>query len=81
MASVEEENAKLKAVIAKHEDNLRVLGEHSTLMEYEASDTSKARDQAKVELAAMSEEFESMRAMHVALQENHVALQAEHEEL
>jgi hypothetical protein len=28
LVEVEEENAKLKAVVAKHEDDLRVLGEH-----------------------------------------------------
>jgi hypothetical protein len=44
LEEAEEENAKLKVVIAKHEDDLRVLGEHSAVMECEASDASKARD-------------------------------------
>jgi hypothetical protein len=33
LAEVEEENTKLKAVVAKHKDDLRVLGEHSVMME------------------------------------------------
>jgi chromosome segregation ATPase len=81
LADAEEENAKLKAMIAKHENDLQVLGEHSTLMKCEASDASKGRDRAQAELATMSEEFEGMRARHSALQESHAALQAEHAEL
>jgi chromosome segregation ATPase len=81
LSEAEEENARLRAVVAKHEDDLRVLGEHSTVMECEASDASMARDRAKAELAAMSEEFEGMRVRHSALQESHAALQAEHAEL
>jgi hypothetical protein len=57
LADTEEENAMLKAVIAKHEDDLRVLGEHSVLMECEASDASKARDRPQEGLAKMSEEL------------------------
>jgi hypothetical protein len=48
-------------VVAKREDNLRVLEEHSAIMECEASDASMARDRAKAELAAMSEEFKGMQ--------------------
>jgi chromosome segregation ATPase len=81
LAEAEEENARLKAMVAKHEDNLRVLGKHSAVMECEASDASKARNRAKAELATMSEEFESMRARHSTLQESHSALQAAHAEL
>jgi uncharacterized protein with GYD domain len=44
LAEAEEENAMLKKVAAKNEEDLRVLGEHSTMMECEASDASKARD-------------------------------------
>jgi hypothetical protein len=47
-------------VVAKHEDDLQVLGEHSVLMECEASDASMVRDRAKAELATMFEEFEGM---------------------
>jgi vacuolar-type H+-ATPase subunit D/Vma8 len=68
-------------VVAKREDNLRVLEEHSAIMECEASDASMARDRAKAELAAMSEEFKGMQVRHSALQESHAALQAEHAEL
>jgi chromosome segregation ATPase len=81
LAEVEEENAKLKAVVAKHEDDFRVLGEHSAVMECEASDASKARDRARAELATLSKGFKGMRAKHSALQESHAALQAEHAEL
>jgi hypothetical protein len=81
LVEAEEENARLKAVNAKHEDDLRFLGEHSALMKCEASAASKAKDRAKVELATMSKELEGMRAMHSALQESHIALQAEHTQL
>lgn len=81
LEEAKEENARLKAAVAKHEDDLRVLGEHSVVMECEASDSSKARDRAKAELATMFEEFEGMRARHLALQDSHAALQAEHAEL
>jgi hypothetical protein len=47
----EEENAKLKEVVAKKEEDLLVLDQHSAVMECEASNASKARDQVKSELA------------------------------
>jgi chromosome segregation ATPase len=81
LAEVEEENTKLKAVVAKHKDDLQVLEEHSVMMECEASDASKARDRARAELAILSEEFKGMQAKHSTLQESHAALQAEHTEL
>jgi chromosome segregation ATPase len=81
LAEAEEENARLKAVVAKNEDDLRVLGEHSAVMECEASDASKARDRARAELATLSEEFQGLQAKHSALQESHAILQAEHTEL
>jgi hypothetical protein len=45
-------------VVAKHEDDLRVLGEHSVMMEIEASDASKARDRALAKLASVNEEIQ-----------------------
>jgi hypothetical protein len=68
----------LKAVVAKHEDDLRVLGEHSAMMENEASDASKRRDRAVAELASMTEEVQGTRARLAALQESHDALQTAH---
>jgi chromosome segregation ATPase len=68
-------------VVAKHEDDLRVLGEHSAMMEVEASDASKRRDRAVAELASMTEEVQGTRAKLAALQESHDALQTAHAEL
>jgi chromosome segregation ATPase len=65
-------------VVAKHEDDLRVLGEHSAMMEIEASDASKRRDRAVAELASMTEEVQGTRARLAALQESHDALQTAH---
>ena len=42
LEEVEEENAKLKKAVAKMEEELRVLGQHSAMMECEASDASMA---------------------------------------
>jgi hypothetical protein len=41
LSEIEEENAILKRSVAKHEEDLRVLAEHSAMMECEASDASK----------------------------------------
>jgi chromosome segregation ATPase len=81
LAEAEEENARLKAVVTKHKDDLRVLGDHSAMMEIEASDASNARDRAVAELASMSEDIQGMRARLATLQESHDALQAAHAEL
>ena len=66
LEEVEEENAKLKATVEKMEE-LRVLGQHSAVMECEASDTFMARDRAEAKLAKLSEELTSFRAMHTEL--------------
>jgi hypothetical protein len=42
LEEVEEENAKLKEALAKKEEELRILGQHSAVMECEASDASMA---------------------------------------
>jgi chromosome segregation ATPase len=81
LAEAEEENARLKAVVTKHEDDLRVLGAHSATMENEAADASRARDRAVAELASISEDIQSTRAKHDALQESFAALQGAHAEL
>jgi uncharacterized protein with GYD domain len=57
LAEAEEENSRLKAMVIKLEDDLKILGRHSAVMECEASDDSKARDRARLEFAAMSENF------------------------
>jgi hypothetical protein len=62
LAKAEKENAKLKEAAAKNEADLRVLGEHSTMMECEASDASKARDRAEAKLLKLSEEVEGLCA-------------------
>jgi chromosome segregation ATPase len=79
LAEAKEENVRLKAT--KHEDDLRVLADHSAMMEIEASDASKRRDRAVAKLASMTEEIQGTRARLAALQESHDTLQAEHAEL
>ena len=46
LEEVEEENAKHKEAVAKMEEELRVLGQHSAAMECEALDASMARERA-----------------------------------
>jgi hypothetical protein len=81
LSEVEEENANLKKSVAKHEEDLRVLAEHSAVMECEASDASKARDRAEARLSKLSEEIESLRSENVKLREDHRVLEAENAEL
>jgi chromosome segregation ATPase len=50
-------------------------------MENEAADASRARDRAMAELASISEDIQSTRAKHDALQESFAALQGAHAEL
>jgi vacuolar-type H+-ATPase subunit I/STV1 len=81
LTEAKEESANLKKVVAKHEEDLRVLGEHSAMMECEASDASKARDQAKAKLSKLSEEVELLRSENTKLREDHRVLQAKNAEL
>jgi chromosome segregation ATPase len=81
LVEAEEENARLKEVVAKKEEDLQVLGQHSAVMEYEALDASKARDRAKAELARLSEKLEGLQSENAKLQEDHSILQAENVEL
>jgi hypothetical protein len=67
LAEAEGENTKLKEIVAKKEKDLQLLGQHSALMECEASDASKAKDLAKVGLSKLSEEFTSLQAKHSSL--------------
>jgi predicted nuclease with TOPRIM domain len=67
--------------VAKKKEDLQVLGQHSAVMECEASDASKVRDRAKAKLAKLYKEFKGLQAKHSALQESHAALQAEHAKL
>jgi chromosome segregation ATPase len=57
LVEVEEEDSKLKEAMAKKEEDLLVLNQHSADLECEASDASKARDQAQAELAQLFEKF------------------------
>jgi chromosome segregation ATPase len=81
LVEAKEENTKLKEAVAKKEDDLLVLGQHSTVMECEASDASKARDRVKAELTKLFEEFKGQQAKHAELQEGHAILLAKHAEL
>jgi hypothetical protein len=81
LSEIEEENANLKKSVAKHEEDLRVLAEHSAMMECEASDASKARDRAEAKLSKLSEEIEHLRSENVKLREDHRVLEAENAEL
>ena len=77
LEEVEEENAKLKEAMAKMEEELRVLGQHSAVMECEALNASMARQRAEAELGKLSEEFTGLRTEHVELQEDHSILKEE----
>jgi chromosome segregation ATPase len=81
LTEVEEENATLKKAMAKHEKDLRVLAEHSAMMECEASDASKARDRAEAKMSKLSEEVERLRSENVKLREDHRVLEAENANL
>jgi predicted nucleic acid-binding Zn-ribbon protein len=81
LTEAEEENANLKKAVAKHEEDLQVLGEHSAMMECEASDASKARDRAEAKLSKLSEEIERLRSENAKLREDQRVLQAENAEL
>jgi hypothetical protein len=73
LAEAKGENAKLKEVVARMEE-LCVLGQHSAMMECEASDTSKARDRVEAELVKLSNEFKGLQAEHAKLREDHSVL-------
>jgi predicted nuclease with TOPRIM domain len=81
LTEAEEENATLKKAVAKHEEDLRVLAEHSAMMECEASDASKARDRAEAKLSKLSEEVERLHFENVKLREDHRVLEVENAEL
>ena len=69
-----EENIGLKKSLAKQNEEILILGQHSSVMEREASEASMARDCAEAKLAKLSEEFKSLQAEHVELQEDHSIL-------
>jgi chromosome segregation ATPase len=77
LSEIEEENTNLKRSVAKHEEDLRVLAEHSAMMECEASDALKARDRAETKLSKLSEEVERLRSENEKLQEDHRVLEVE----
>jgi hypothetical protein len=78
LSEIEEENANLKRSVAKHEEDLRVLAEHSAMMECEASDASKARDRAETKLSKLSEEIERLRSENAGLLEDHSILKEDY---
>jgi chromosome segregation ATPase len=67
--------------VAKHEEDLRVLAEHSAMMECETSDASKARDRAEAKLSKLFEEIKRLRPENTQLREDHRVLEAENAEL
>jgi hypothetical protein len=77
LLEIEEENANLKRSVAKHEEDLRALAEHSAMMECEASDASKARDRAETKLSKLSEEIERLCSENAKLREDHRVLEVE----
>jgi chromosome segregation ATPase len=81
LTEVEEENATLKKAVAKHEEDIRVLAEHSAMMECEASDASKARDRAEAKLSELFAEVERLHFENAKLREDHRVLEAENVEL
>jgi hypothetical protein len=46
--------------VAENEEDLRVLRQHSAMMECEVSDASKARDRAEAKPLKLSEEVKSL---------------------
>jgi predicted nucleic acid-binding Zn-ribbon protein len=81
LVEAKEELAMLKKVVAKNEEDLRVLGEHSAMMVCEAFDASKARDRVKAKLSKLSEEVEGLCAKNAKLREEHRIFQAKNVEL
>ena len=67
LEEAEEENAKLKEAAAKMEEELRVLGQHFTAMEGEASDASTAQQKVEAKLDKLSKELTGLRAKHAEL--------------
>ena len=67
LEEAEEENDKLKEAVAKMEEELRVLGQHSAAMEGEALDASATRQRVEAELGRLSEELTGIRVEHVEL--------------
>ena len=74
LEEVEGKNAKLKEVVAKMEEELRILSQHSAVMECKASDASMARDRTEAKLGKLSEELKGLQAEHTELQEEHSIL-------
>jgi chromosome segregation ATPase len=81
LAEAEGENAKLEEAVAKKKKDLQLLSQHSALMEYEASNASKAKDRAEAGLSKLFKEFMGLQAKHSLLQKSHATLQAKHVEL
>jgi hypothetical protein len=76
LEEAEGENAKLKEVVAKKEEDLQLLGQHSALMECKACNASKARDRVEAGLSKLSEEFTRLGSLSIR-QEDHSILNEE----
>ena len=76
-----QENTKLKESLAKQDEELLILGRHSSVMQYEAFEASKARDRAEAKLAKLYEELKSLQAEHAELQEDHSILKEDQRQL
>ena len=74
LEEVERENAKLKEAVAKMEEALQILSQHSAVMECEAPDAAMAQDKAEAQLGKLSEELKSLQVEHIELQEDHSIL-------
>jgi predicted nucleic acid-binding Zn-ribbon protein len=74
LAEAKEENARLKENLAKQNEEILILGQHSSVIEYEASEASMARDRTEAKLTKLSKEFKSLQVEHVELQEDHSIL-------
>jgi hypothetical protein len=60
--------------LAKREEELRILGQHSAVMECKASDASTAWVRAEANLGKLSEELTGLRAEHAELQKDNSIL-------
>jgi hypothetical protein len=82
LSEVEEENANLKKAVAKHEEDLRVLAEHSAMMECEEiehlrSENVKLREDRRVLEAENAELLED----HLILKEDYRLLEEKQSDL
>ena len=78
LVDIVQENAKLRETLAKQDEELLILGRHSSVMQCEASKASMAKDQAEAKLAKLFEELKSLQAEHAELQKDYSILKEVH---